>query len=153
MSETKGEKWLDELISRTIDSGQPQFDPAAWKQKFPQEFQILKSRGSEALAPRSNAWRTIMKSRTTRIAAAGVIIAAIGFLVAYPGPRERPGASEISEVTKSPGEMLTVMSLNIAYRKGGMSAVEKQYDKAFEMLGPRSTSISVKELLAEFNGS
>lgn len=103
--------------------------------------------------PRANIWRTIMKSRTTRIAAAGVIIAAIGFLVAYPGPRERPGASEISEVTKSPGEMLTVMSLNIAYRKGGMSAVEKQYDKAFEMLGPRSTSISVKELLAEFNGS
>jgi len=48
---------------------------------------------------------------------------------------------------------MTAMSLNIAYRKGGMEEVDRQCDMAFEMLGPRPGKISVREILAELNGS
>ncbi len=49
--------------------------------------------------------------------------------------------------------MMTAMSLNIAYRKGGIEEVEKQYNEAFKLLGPRPATITVTELLAEYNGT
>jgi hypothetical protein len=48
MNRGKKEKWLDELISRTINSGRPQFDVEKWKQKYPEEFQMLKSQARPA---------------------------------------------------------------------------------------------------------
>ena len=80
MNKKKDEKWLDELISRTIDSGKLQFDPEEWKQKYPEEFEMIKSlggRGSVHLAGQPNLWRTIMKSRITKLAAAAVVIIAV----------------------------------------------------------------------------
>jgi len=56
------------------------------------------------------------------------------------------------KATKTPVEMLTVVSLNIAYRKGGMEAVEEQYNNAYKQLGP-PRSLSVEQILAEFNGT
>jgi hypothetical protein len=47
--------------------------------------------------------------------------------------------------------MMTAMSLTIAYRRGGLEAVEQQCEKAIEMLGPRPKTISVQELLEDFN--
>ncbi|MHC4464143.1 MAG: hypothetical protein ACYS6W_15570 [Planctomycetota bacterium] len=44
MNEQKNDKWLDELISRTINTTKPQFDPEKWQQKYPDEFQTLLSR-------------------------------------------------------------------------------------------------------------
>jgi hypothetical protein len=49
--------------------------------------------------------------------------------------------------------MMTAMSLTIAYRKGGMEALEEQYDQAFKQLGPRPGSLSVDQVLTEFNGT
>ena len=43
MNEQKNDKWLDELISRTINTEKPQFDAEKWKQKFPDEFQALQT--------------------------------------------------------------------------------------------------------------
>ncbi|MHC4625009.1 MAG: hypothetical protein ACYS4W_14025 [Planctomycetota bacterium] len=74
MNEKKGEKWLDELICRAVGSGEPQFDPASWQEKFPEEFEILKSRAAQDSALRPNVWRIIMKSSITKLAAAAVII-------------------------------------------------------------------------------
>ncbi len=48
MSRKKDEKWLDEIISRTINSGRPEFDAEKWKQKYPEEFQMLKSQARPA---------------------------------------------------------------------------------------------------------
>jgi hypothetical protein len=45
------------------------------------------------------------------------------------------------------------MSLTITYRKGGMEAVEEQYNEAFKLLGPRPGSLSVEQIIAEFNGT
>ena len=98
--------------------------------------------------------RIIILSRMIKLAAAAaVIIVAISFLVVYQKPSEQADSTTVSKVTKSPVEMMTVASLNIAYRQGGMEAVEKQYEKASEMRGAKPTEISLQELLAEFNGT
>ena len=154
MSNEKNEKWLDEQISRTIDTERPQFDAEKWKEKYAEEFQILKSRAGQTSRPhRRNLWRTIIKSRITKFAAAAVIVVAVGVFIVQRVPDEQIKNHKMPEVAKSPAEMMTAMSLNIAYRKGGMEEVEKQCDKAFEMLGPRPGRITVREMLAELNGT
>jgi len=154
MSDEKNEKWLDEQISRTIDTERPQFDAEKWKEKYAEELQILKSRAGQASRPhRRNLWRTIIKSRITKFAAAAGIVLAVGLFVARRVPDKQIDNRTKTEVAKTPAEMMTAMSLNIAYRKGGMEEVDRQCDKAFEMLGPRPGKISVREILAELNGS
>lgn len=144
------EQGLDKLISQTINTQMPQFDAAGWKEKHPAEFEMLKSRAGQITPIRSSIGRRIMKSRITTLAAA-VIVIAVGFLVIHTRPRPQTRTDGPSQAAKTPGEMLTVLSLNTAYRKGGMGAVEQQYEKAFRILGPRVTSISVQDLLAECN--
>lgn len=148
------ERWLDKLISRSINSGEPQFDAEKWKKKYPEEFQMLLSRTEKrASSHQPNIWRIILKSPITKLAAAAVIIVAIGLFIAHLGPGDQPGAPKVSQVAKSPAEMMTAISLTMAYRRGGIEAVEEQCEKAFEMLGPRPGRITVQEILAELNGT
>ena len=154
MSDEKNEKWLDEQISRTIDTERPQFDAEKWKEKYAEELQILKSRAGQASRPhRRNLWRTIIKSRITKFAAAAGIVLAVGLFVARRVPDKQIDNRTKTEVAKTPAEMMTAMSLNIAYRKGGMEEVDRQCDKAFEMLGPRPGNVTVQEMLAALNGT
>jgi len=74
MNQKKDEKWLDELLRQTVDSGKVQFNAAAWKERFPREVEILKSGSAESLSGRPKKWGIIMKSRITKLAAAAVII-------------------------------------------------------------------------------
>jgi len=153
MSMKKDEKWLDELISRTINSGKPEFDVEKWKQKYPEEFQMLRSMSKQdSPTRRPSIWRTVRRSPFTKLAAAAVIIIAIGFFIAHQRPSEQAETTTVSKVTKSLTEILTVASLNIAYRKGGLEAVEAQFEKAFYKRKPQPTSISAQELLEDFNG-
>ena len=98
-------------------------------------------------------WRTIVNSRITKIAAAAVIIVAVGFFVIHRDSNEKIDSYRTREVSISPAEMMTVASLNIAYRRGGMDAVEEQCDKVCEMLGTQPAGISLEELMAGFNGT
>jgi hypothetical protein len=81
-----------------------------------------------------------------------VIIVAVSFFITHQDPdkQEQP---RIVVITKTPAEMMTAMSLTITYRKGGMEAVEKQYNEAYKQLGPRPRNLSVEQILAEFNGT
>jgi hypothetical protein len=99
-----------------------------------------------------NAAGMILRSRAAKLAAAAVIIVSVGLLMIYRNPPmpQQPPQTEI--VAKSPAEMLTAMSLNIAWRRGGIEAVDEQTSKAFEMLGSQSATVSIHELLAESNG-
>jgi len=154
MKEEKNEKWLDEIISRVINTTKPQFDAEEWKQKYPEEFQILKSpAGQDSQIYQPKVWRLIVKSPITKITAAAVIIAAIGVFVFSRRPVEQIEPPEVLGVSKSPADLLTMASLGAAYRRGGIAEVEKQCDEAVRMLGPRPAEITVKELLSEFNGT
>lgn len=81
MNGPKDEKWLDERLFEAIDSGKPTFDAEKWKQKFPQEYEILTSRAGRATVPShgpKNIWRIIMKTnmrKLTTVAAAIIIVA------------------------------------------------------------------------------
>ena len=153
MKKQENEKWLDELISRTINSGEPQFDAEKWKEKYPEEFQLLKSRAGQASAHQVNIWRRTIQNRITKLAAAAVIIIAVGLFLVYRGPGEQVKPTEVAKVAKSPAEMMTMASFTFAYRHGGMEAVEEICDKAFKMMGPQPIRLSVRELSKELNGN
>ena len=155
MNRKKDEKRLDEVISRTINSGKPEFDAEKWKQKYPEEFQMLRSMSKKDFRARQpSIWQVVRQSPITKLAAAAVIIAGIGLIAVFVhrGTGEKPDTTMVSEIAKSPTEMLTVASLNIAYRKGGLEAVAAQFEKALYKRKPQPTTISVQELLEDFNG-
>jgi outer membrane lipoprotein-sorting protein len=81
MKVPKNNKKLDELIFKTIGREKPKFDFDKWKAKHQKEIQTFESqttgRQIEYFAQPLNIWRTIMKSRTGKIAAAVVIIVSV----------------------------------------------------------------------------
>lgn len=80
MNNQQDNKWLDELISRTINTTKPQFDSEKWKQKYPEEFQILLSRAARGASTyQINIWRIIVKRPITKFAAAAVLV--IGLVI------------------------------------------------------------------------
>jgi hypothetical protein len=148
----KDDKWLDELISRTINTTKPQFDSEKWKQKYHKELQMLVSRAEKTSTIKIRL-ADILKNPVTKLAAAALIILTIGFLMIHSGTSEKVNTTDVTTVTKSPAELLTVASLNMAYRRGGIKAVEQQFEEAIEKLGPQPAKITIKELLAKSNST
>ena len=94
--------------------------------------------------------RIITLSRMIKLtAAAAVIIVSISFFV-HQGPGEQNETIIIAEATESPAEIMTMKSLKIAYRRGGIEGIENQCEKALKILGPQPASLSLADL---FNGS
>ncbi|MBA7681638.1 hypothetical protein ES703_89978 [subsurface metagenome] len=94
--------------------------------------------------------RIIILSRMIKLAAAAVIIVGISFFIAHQGPSEQGHTTRFLEVAESPSEIMTMKSLTIAYRRGGIEGIENQCEKALKILGPQPASISLGDL---FNGS
>ena len=101
---------------------------------------------------RKNIWTIIARSRMTKAAAAAVILVAVGLFFIHDRPTRQAQDYVQVEVAKSPIEMIKAKSLNLAYRRGGMEAVERQYDEAFKNAGPRPAKLTIQVVLAEFNG-
>ena len=94
----------------------------------------------------------ILRSRAAKLAAAAVILVAAGLMMVYrnpPKPQLQPGPVIVA---KSPAEMLTGMSLSLAWRRGGIEAMDEQSKKAFDMLGAEPANGSIQDLLVELNG-
>ena len=94
----------------------------------------------------------ILRSRAARLAAAAVIIVGVGLLMVYRNPSVPQQPPRTASVEKSPAEMLTAMSLNMAWRRGGIEAMDKQSGKAFKMLGSKPAKATIEELTIELNG-
>jgi len=152
MNEQKDDRWLDEMISRTINTEKPEFDAEKWKQKYPDEFQALLSRAAKTPAHPVR-WANFLKSPIAKFAAAAAIILTIAFLAIRPAPDKKVEIVEVTNTLKSPAEMLTATSLMTTYRHDGMEAMEIQMDEAIEKLEPFTATITVQELLAEINGT
>jgi hypothetical protein len=100
---------------------------------------------------RPNTARIITLSRMIKLtAAAAVIIVGISFYIAHLGPGEQNDTTMVSQVAESPAEIMTMKSLKIAYRRGGIEGIENQCEKALKILGPQPASLSLGDL---FNGS
>ena len=150
MNEQNNNKWLDELISRTINTEKPEFDAEKWKHKFPDEFQALQSRATDKSA-RSSKRPILLKSPALKFAAAAVIIIIIGFFMVRPADKEDE-ITEMAIARKSAAEMLTLRSLKIAYLNGGIEAVETQCDNAIEKIGKKPERITFQELIEDIDG-
>ena len=66
---------------------------------------------------------------------------------------EKDEIVEVTKVTALPADMQSILSLNIAYRRGGMEAVDRQCQIATGMLGPRPAEVTIETMLTEFNGT
>ena len=94
--------------------------------------------------------RIITLSRMIKLTtAAAVIIVSISFFV-HQDPGEQKDTTMVSEAAESPAEIMTMKSLTIAYRRGGIEGIENQCEKALKILGPQPASLSLADL---FNGS
>ena len=93
----------------------------------------------------------ILRSRVAKLAAAAVIFVAVSLLMVYQNPPVQQPPQE-ERVAKSPAEMLTAMSLNMAWRRGGIEAMDEQSGKAFKMLGSKPAKATIEELTIELNG-
>ena len=103
-------------------------------------------------AGKPNAAGIILRSRAVRFAAAAVIIVGVGLLMVYRNPPVPQQPEETDIFAKSPAEMLTGMSLNMAWRRGGIEAMDEQSSKAFKMLGSKPAKATIEELRLELNG-
>jgi hypothetical protein len=151
MTNKKDQNRLDEIISRTINSGKPEFDTEKWKQKYPEEFQMLRSMSAEKTRTRRpSIWWAVRQSPITKLAAAAVLIVGIGLFAFF--VHQGPGEQPVPKITVSPTKMTTAMSLTMAYRRGGIDAVDRQCEKAIRMLGTKPLRLTLGQLLEENNG-
>ena len=154
MKPTKEERNLDERIRCAIGREEVTFDFDKWKAGHQNQIERFKASVSkESIEPAHlSPWLIIAKSRLTKFAAAAVLIVAIGILL-YPKERSRlVEVPRTARVEKAPAELLTAMSLDLAYRRGGMETLDEQFDEALRRLGPRPSHIMLSQLLTEFNG-
>lgn len=96
-------------------------------------------------------WQSITKSPLTKLAAAAVIIIAVGLFLVHRGSSEKVETPKVAKAAKSAAGLTTVISLEAAYRRGGLEAVEQQCDKAVRVLGARLDGISAGQLIRDFN--
>jgi hypothetical protein len=153
MNEQIDKKKIDELISRTINTQQPRFDAEKWKQKYSEEYKTLllrSTRGDSARQPKK--LRVILQSPLTKIAAAALIILGISFFITQRTVNKQE-QHRIAKVNTYPVEMMTAISLERAFRLGGIEAVEEQCKQAFKQIAPQRESSSIEQILAEFNGN
>jgi len=96
----------------------------------------------------------IIRSRVVKLmAAAAVIIVAVCLFLdrgrntpSEPTTRPRP-------VAQSPIKKMSLMSMRMAYQRGGFDALDRQLRDTLDLMRPQSLSISMQELLEGVNGS
>ena len=144
-----------EDIEKRIKNVNIVIDSESNKRVFSNILQAFEKSTAKDLAPtdQPNIWRMIFRNPLTKLAAAAVIIVAISFFTVHRDPGEQADTTIVSKATKSPAEMQAILSLSIAYRRGGIGAVDRQCQKAIEMMGPRPAEITIQQILTEFNGT
>ena len=112
----------------------------------------------DSLATMEQAMRTKSAPSTTPIAikltaAAAVVVLAFALFLGrdkHP-PKEPVDRNQI--VAQSSTKITSMMSLRMTYQRGGIDALDKQFQDTLELLGPQSVKISLHELLNGTNGS
>jgi hypothetical protein len=153
MSEQKkDERWLVAELRRVINTTKPEFDAEAWKQRYAKEYETLEARGRSAVRVRIGAGRRV-RLLGGGLAMAATILIAVAILFMQKPSREASGpAAGGSASESSPAKMVSMMSLSTAFRRGGMEALDRQFETAIEKLGPRPNGLSMAELYGDLEG-
>jgi len=148
MSTQRDNDKLDELISKTINTEKPQFDAEKWKQKYPDEYQALISRRNKVASSRQpNILRIVFGKPAIQVAAAAALIVVIGLLLSRDQHNPNVPAAKPPLIAQSPVNIISMASMRMAYQRGGFDALDKQFRDTLDVLGPRSSSVSIQELL------
>ena len=130
---------LDNIIKSALGTNKSKLDFQAWKQNNQPEIEQFRSRQIS-----QSPLRAILTNRFTKAASAAVILIAAGLFV------QMLDLNHNSPIpVTSPAAMISRLQLNRAYAQGGMDAVDNQYKKAYEKLGPRTGEISMNSLYNE----
>ena len=109
---------------------------------------------SKLLSPKFGMLMLLVRHKIVVSAIAAGIILIVGLFVFRPETQVNVEPQEVVKVTtQTPAELMSLMSINLAYNRGGLDEVEKQYEKAITEIGPRPAQITIAELLAESNGT
>jgi len=125
-----------------------QMDKRTLADSFTAMEQTIRTKSTKASAP-----RVIVRSRVVRLmAAAAVIIVAVGLFLGRgrhipSGPTAEPRLIAQSNLKK-----MSLMSLRMAYQRGGFNALDRQFQDTLNALQPQSLSISMQNLLEGVNG-
>ncbi len=129
-------------------------DSESNKRVFSNILQAFEKSKAKDLAPtdQPNIWRMIFRNPITKLAAAAVVIVAISLFLSRgrhtpSGPTAEPRLIAQSTINK-----MSLMSLRMAYQRGGFDALDRQFRDTLDALGPQSLSISMQELLEGVNG-
>lgn len=145
-SEENMEKFVKERRPHVTTSRQ--MDRRTLDDSFAAMDETIRTKSTEI---RQGAPRIIIQNRVIKlVAAAAVIIVATGLIAVFvhQGPDERIDSS----YDQSPTKMMSAISLTMAYRRGGIDALDEQCEKAIRMLGPRPLRLTLGQLLIENNG-
>jgi len=152
MNEQKDEKWLDELIIRSINTEKPQFDAEKWKEKYPDEYQALISRREKAASSRQpNIWRVIFGKPVAQLAAAAAVILVVGLFLSRDRQKPNAPAAKPPLISQSPAKIVSMASMRMTYQRGGLDALDQQFRDTLDVLGLRSSNVSIQELLEGSN--
>ena len=148
MSTQRDNDKLDELISKNINTEKPQFDAEKWKQKYPDEFKTLISRRDKSASSRQpNIWRIIFGKPAAQLAAAAAVIVVIGLLLSRDKQNPNGSVAKPPPFANSPANIISMASMRMAYQRGGLDALDQQFRDTLDVFGPRSSSVSIQELL------
>ena len=88
----------------------------------------------------------IIRDGILSLSAAAVFLFAVGLFVLGRLPIGS-GTKMVSKDLQPPSRMMGMLELNLAYSRGGMEAVDEQFDKAYSRLGRQGKAISMNDLL------
>jgi|GEM_PF-598396 len=154
MNTDKDAKWLDELISHSIDTTKPRFDAEEWKKKHPDALQNILSRRTKPTSSRqTNRWKLIFAHPIPSLAAAAAVtIVVTGLFLTRDGQILNGSVPELRLVAQSPTTMVSMMSLRTTYQQGGWDALDRQFRDTLNTLGPAFSNLTMDQLLESSNG-
>lgn len=155
MNTQKDDKWLDELISHSINTTKPQFHADEWKRKHPEALQsLLSRRAKKATSDQSHVLRRIVAHPgISGLAAAAAIVVVSGLWLTRDKPIPGGYVSESPNIAQSPTSIVSMISLRTAYQTGGWDALDQQLQETLDTFGPGPSSVPVQRLLEGLKGS
>ncbi len=142
-----------ENIKKLITNAKVRINPEVKKSALKELINELERSKITGLAgTKPNIWRIVARSRIAQISVAAVIMIAVSFFQ-IARDHDNQTVNPIKAQIKTPVETLTLVSINAAYYKGGLEAVEKNYERVYEKMAPWPRRVTISELLEELNGS